>query len=214
MQCPKCGAGNPEGSEYCSLCLEKLPTNKPDYNADTTGVPTRSGSYVAPGEWRGDAELLSPGVSSVVGRKMRMLYIKLAIYGVLALGLAVWLVLSLTLWCNPSPGKQAAKLIQALNSRDSSAFTQLVLPEAQIQGEALYKEIIVTLGSDGRFENVGFSVSQTDNYTARASISGGNITSGIYGPIDLGQFQNLVLVLENQQGKWYINPRDSILVPY
>ncbi len=212
MQCPKCGADNPEGAEYCSLCLDKLPVTQAAHVA--TGAPARDGDYIAPGEWRGDQELMSSRASRIVERKMRRLYIRLGIYGLLTLGFIAWLIMSLTVWGNPSPVKQSSKLIQSLNARNASDFEQLVLSDAQSQGQLFFNDILVALGNDGKFENVTFNVSQSDNYTARASITGGNITSGIYGPIDLGQHQNLVLVFENHKGKWYLNPRDSVLVPY
>jgi len=212
MQCPKCGADNPEGAEYCSLCLDKLPVTQPAHVA--TDAPASPDGYVAPGEWRGDAEFLSPRVSSVVERKMRRLYIRFGIYSLLTLGFIAWLTMSLTVWGNPSPAKQSSKLIQSLNARNASDFDQLVLSDAQSQGQLFFNDILVALGNDGKFENVTFNVSQSDDYTYRASITGGNITSGIYGPTDLGQYQNLVLVFENHKGKWYLNPRDSVLVPY
>lgn len=216
MECPKCGADNPEGAEYCSLCLDKLPVRRPSHDQTGTpaaGTPVRTDSYVAPGEWRGDAELLRPAASKVVESKMRRLYIRLGIYGFMALGAIVWLVLSLTVWGNPSPEKQAARLLEAVNARNKAAFDELILPENQPAGEVLYKEVILVLGNDGRFEDVTFDVVQDDNYTARASIIGGVITSSIYGRIDLGETKKLVLVMENHKGKWYFNPRDSILSP-
>jgi hypothetical protein len=212
MECPKCGAENPEGAEYCSLCLEKLPIIQPLYEG--TGAPSRPSSYVAPSEWRGDDDLLGTGVSSVVASKMRRLYLRLAIYGVLVIGVIAWLALSLTIWGNPSPSKQSSKLIQALNERNTAAFSALVLPEEKTQAQRLYDNIVVALGDDGQFENVTFSVTQPDNYTAQASIIGGTITPSIYGPIDLAQQSTLVLVFENHRGKWYFEPEGSSLIPY
>jgi hypothetical protein len=212
MECPKCGAENPEGAEYCSLCLEKLAAIQPSYEG--TQAPSHPSTYMAPSEWRGDADLAGTGVSKVVARKMKRLHLKIAIYGVLVIGVAAWLVLSLTIWGNPSPGKQASKLINALNERNAAAFNALVLPEENAQGQPLYDNIVLALGSDGQLENVTFSVAQPDNYTAQASITGGRITSSVYGPIDLAQQSALVLVFENHKGKWYFEPAGSSLIPY
>jgi zinc-ribbon domain len=211
MECPKCGAKNPDEAEYCSLCLDKLPVTQ---SQPVGSGDTQPHTYVSPSEWRGsDTELMAPGRSNVVERKIRRLYLRLIIYGVLVVCFAVWLTLSLTLWGNPSPGKQSAKLLEALNARDQAAFEALVLPDSRAEGQYIYDNTLLTLSSDGSFEDVKFKVTQPDNYTAQVAITGGAITSSIYGRIDLSQHSNLVLLFENHGGKWYFQPSGSTLTP-
>ena len=215
MKCPKCGADNPEGAEYCSLCLEKLqgPATGayPSYQPDRAPVP---GTYVAPGEWRGDAEALRPTVSKVVEEKVKKFRGKLIIYGFILAVVVAWLVVSFTVFGNPSPGETSMQMIEAINARDLERFSELILPGNRGEGERLYKETVYYLGENGRYANLRLDVAQDDNYDARSYVEGGSIELGGSTPaMTLRRSDNLVIILENHKGKWYVNPRATDLIP-
>jgi hypothetical protein len=145
---------------------------------------------------------------------MHRLYVRLGIYAFVTLGIVAWLALSLTVWGNPSPATLASRLIQALNARDAAAFNAMVMPESGRDGESVYGHIMLALGSDGKFEKMSFKAGEADNYTARVSITGGEVNSTTFGKLDLAGYSSLVLVFQNLKGKWYFDPGQSILLPY
>jgi len=215
MKCSKCGADNPESAEYCSLCLERLQAPGagayPPYQPGRAPVP---GTYVAPGEWRGDAEALSPTVSKVMDKKLKRFRLKLVVYGLFLAMVAAWLVVSFTVWGNPSPGKRSMQLIEALNNRDLESFEALILPEARAEGEKLYQDTAYFLGEKGKYVNLKLDVSQANDYDARSFPESGSIEfSGTRPSISISGSDKLVIVLESHKGKWYVNPRGTVLTP-
>ncbi|MHB0976766.1 MAG: hypothetical protein ACYC1U_06180 [Candidatus Aquicultorales bacterium] len=44
MECPKCGAHNPESAEYCNLCLSRFEQDVPDEPGDLSQEPDLSPS--------------------------------------------------------------------------------------------------------------------------------------------------------------------------
>ncbi len=212
MKCQKCGAENHESAQFCSLCMEPLqgggseaPRRKPDV------IP--GGSYVAPGEWRGDAEILSPTVSKVVETKVRRFRIRLAVYGLVVLLIAAWLVLSFTVWGNPSPGRVSSRLIEAINARDPDAFVELFKEKDRAVAEDLYARITSYIGSSGRYENIKLDVDKPNNYDAYSYIDSGNIAAGAGGSISISRSDNLMITLYNQGGRWYVVSKGTDLIP-
>lgn len=211
MKCVKCGADNPESAEFCSLCMEKLqqggaaaPQHRPSV------VP--GDSYLAPGEWRGDTETLSPTVSKVVADKVMRFRLKMAIYGIIIALLIAWLVLSVTLWGNPSPGKTSMQLIDAVNARDPETFVHLFLEQNQAAAEDLYASIISYIGSSGKYEDITLDVDQPDNYDAYSYLDGGTISAAA-SATSISRSDNLKIALENRGGKWYVTPNGTDLIP-
>lgn len=214
MECPKCGADNVEDAEFCSLCLERLgspgPSTVPSHGAEW---PVREDRYAAPGEWRGDPEALTPQVSKVVGKKVREFRIRLLVYAVIVAVVLVWIILSFTVWGNPSPGELSQQLLEALNRRDQSAFIALIVPESREAGAMLYNDGVKYLGEKGEYADIGFKVDEIDEYDAIAYVQSGSINGGSGGTVGLSPSSNLVIVMENHKGKWYVNPRGTWLLP-
>ncbi len=212
MKCPKCGADNPDGAEFCNLCMERLiPTGAPATRHDRLGAP--GDVYTAPGEWRGDAEALRPEVSKVVVSKVRRFRLKLAVYGTIVALIIIWLVLSLTLWGNPSPGKRASQFIDAVNDREEEVFTGLFQEKDRTAAESLYDRIMAYLASRGTYEGLELKLFQQSEYDAVSYIDAGTIQNGGGSPREITSSDNLMIVMENHKGAWYVVPEGTKLVP-
>ena len=216
MKCPKCGADNPEGASYCSLCLQQLAPTSPGPAAPTRPVqpaPSRD-SYVAPGEWKGDAGLAKPYTSEAIEtRAKRFRWKTVLIAGLLAL-VVIWIVLSFTVWGNPTAGDRSMQLIQALNNRDFESFEEVIIPDRRPESEELYNDLIYFLGTDGSFSDIKLDVVQDDAYDARSHIVGGKVVMrGSSEPVDITEADNLIIILENHKGTWYVQPRGTVLFP-
>ena len=212
MKCPKCGADNPESAEFCSLCMEKLQRETPA--SPGRGPAAAPGDlYVAPGEWRGDADALRPTVSKVVETKVKRFRERLVIYGVIVAAIVIWLVLSFTVWGNPSPSKRSMQLFDAVNTRDTEAFMELFEEEDRIAAEDIYGDITSYLGASGEYQDIRLDVEVADAYSAASYVEGGNITRSGGSSIGISTADNLVIMLENHGGKWYVVPLGTNLVP-
>ncbi len=212
MKCPKCGADNPESAEYCSLCMEKL------LSATATGAQRGPGAaagdlYIAPGEWRGDADLLRPAVSKAVKTKVKRFRVRLIVYGVIAVAIAAWLVLSFTVWANPSPGERSMQLFEAINAGDSDAFVALFGENERSAAEDLYGDIASYLGPGGRYENIQLDVVAADAYDAASYVEGGSIAKGGGTAIAISASDNMMIKLENHAGRWFVVRLGTRLVP-
>lgn len=216
MKCPKCGADNPEGASYCSLCLQQLSTPAASPAASTQPAqqaPSRD-SYVAPGEWKGDAGLAKPYTSAAIESRTQRFRWKTAFIAGLVAMVVAWIVLSFTVWGNPTPGDRSMQLIQALNNRDFESFNEVIIPDRRPDSEKLYDDYIYFLGTDGSFSDIKFDVVQDDAYDAKSHIVGGKVVMrGSSEPVDIDEADSLVIILENHKGTWYVEPRGTILFP-
>lgn len=211
MICPKCGADNPESAEFCSLCTERLRGGGGTSHAPTS--PGKAGHYVAPSEWRGDAAVLRPALSEAVERKVRRFRWKVFAYLTMIAALVIWLVLSLTLWSNPSPHKVCNRLLDAANRRDAEAFTQLFTPSDRGLAEDIYGDLILYLGTGGRFSGVSVRADRLDAYGARCYLEGGSIETGTGSTVEIEPGDNLVVSMENREGRWYVTARGTDIIP-
>ncbi|MBN2026225.1 MAG: zinc ribbon domain-containing protein [Actinobacteria bacterium] len=212
MKCPKCGAENPDSAEYCSLCMEKL--LKLDSGIQQSGKSGAPGDlYIAPGEWRGDADVLRTSVSKVVETKVKKWRVRLAIYGVIILLVVIWLVLSFTMWGNPSPGKASTQLLDTINARNQEGFVALFEDKYKDTATNLYEQIVTYLGTGGRYENIDMDVVEASVYDAASYIESGNIVIGGGSSVSISSLDNLVITLENHYGKWYVVPKGTNLIP-
>lgn len=211
MKCPKCGSENPPESEFCTLCLERLQSSGTGPSTYRRTAPGER--YVAPGEWRGEAEAMRSPVRMEVRRKVRAFRFKMVGYGFLLAAFSAWLILSFTVWGNPSPGRRAMQYIEALNRRDAVAAQELVLPSKHSEGERLYRDLVYYLGDTGRFENVEFEVMEQDVYSSQAYLVRGSIVIGTENRA-IAEEDGLVIYLQNRGGKWYIDPSSTVLVPF
>ncbi len=211
MKCPKCGAENPESAEFCSLCAERLLESADAFKP--TSPQAMTGRYVAPGEWRGDAEILRPTLSEAVEKKVRRFRWKILAYGVALTAVVVWLVLSLTVWANPSPGEVCKRLMEAANNRDAEAFTGLFSPQDRAVAEDMYQNVTLYLGSAGRYSEVSVRADKLDAYSARCYIEGGRIDKGTGPATEISQGENLMVSLENIGGRWYVTARGTDIIP-
>ena len=211
MRCPKCGAENPDRAEFCSLCTERLRET-----ATAAGPESRhatSGRYVAPGEWRGDAEVLRPALSEAVEKKVRRFRWKLLAYGVAVAAVVIWLALSLTVWSNPSPGEVCKRLLDAANTRDQASFTQLFIPQDRAVAEGMYQNVIAYLGGSGRFSGVNMRANKLDEYSARCYLEGGSIEAAGGKVFEITKGSNLIVSMENRDGRWYVTARGTNIIP-
>ncbi len=211
MRCPKCGADNPDGAEFCSLCAERLREG----TATSVSSPSRGGGdrYVAPGEWRGDAEVLRPTLSAAVEKKVRRFRWKMLIYGVAMAAAVAWLALSLTVWANPSPGEVCERLLQAANDRDAEAFTALFSPQDREAAAEMYSNVSLYMGAAGRYKGVSVRSDKLDVYNARCYLEGGIIESGTGSSVEVSPGDNLTVSLENRGGRWYVTARGTDIIP-
>jgi uncharacterized membrane protein YvbJ len=212
MKCPKCGADNPESAEFCSLCMERLQkTGTETEQHQPSAAP--GDLYIAPGEWRGDAEALRPAVSRVVETKMKRFRVKLIIFGVIIAVIIIWLVLSFTVWGNPSPAKRSMQLFDAVNARNEEAFIGLFEEKNGATAERLYADIVFYLGENGRYENIKLEVEVANAYDAASFVENGNIVTGGGSTRSISSADNLIITLENHGGRWYIVPIGTSVIP-
>jgi len=212
MKCPKCGADNPESAEYCSLCTEKLQRLGPEARQGM-GSAAPGDLYIAPGEWRGDAETLRPAVSKVVETKMKQWRIKLVVYGVIAAVLITWLVLSFTVWGNPSPAKRSMQLFDTVNGRNEEAFLDLFEEKEKDAATRLYDNIVSYLGEGGKYENIKLEVEVANAYDAASFVISGDVVTGGGSSRSISSADNLIINLENHNGRWYIISNETIVIP-
>jgi len=151
-------------------------------------------------------------VSKVVADKVMRFRLKMAIYGIIIALLIAWLVLSVTLWGNPSLGKTSMQLIDAVNARDPETFVHLFLEQNQAAAEDLYASIISYIGSSGKYEDITLDVDQPDNYDAYSYLDGGTISASA-SATSISRSDNLKIALENRGGKWYVTPNGTDLIP-
>jgi hypothetical protein len=215
MKCPKCGADNPEGAPYCSLCLQQLAPSSPGPGGPTQPAqPAQREPYVAPGEWRGEAGLAKPHTSEVIESRARRFRWKTALIAGLLVIVVVWIVLSFTVLGNPTPGDRSMQLIEALNNRDFESFNEIIIPDRRADSEKLYDDFIYFLGTDGTFTDIKLDVVQDNQYDARSHVVGGKVLMrGSSEPVDITEADNLIIILENHKGTWYVIPRGTILIP-
>lgn len=213
MKCPKCGADNMDSAEFCSLCAEKLTPSQAGtapFTQRARRVPSET--YIAPGEWRGDAETLRPTVSKVVETKVRRFRWKLISYGVIIVIILAWVVFSFTIWGNPSPSEVSMRLIEAANDKDPDAFASLFQEQNQAIAQDMYTRITTYLGG-GRYNDIRLDVDQTNNYDTRSYVERGTITTGSGTSINVSRSDNLIITLENRGGIWYVAPQGTDLIP-
>lgn len=216
MKCPKCGADNPEGALYCSLCLQML-SDAPQRPAATVRQehPSTNGeSYVAPGEWKGDARIAIPYTSTVIASKKRKLQLKTVLLTGLAAMVLLWIVLSFTVWGNPTPGDRTMQFIETINQRDMESFSEVITPESRSRAEDLYYDIVYYLGNGGALSHIKLEVVQDNNYDARSYIVEGSVSlEDSSEPISITRDDNLVVILKNHKGTWYVDPQGTDLTP-
>jgi hypothetical protein len=106
------------------------------------------------------------------------------------------------------------QLIQALNDRDFESFDEVIIPAQRAGSEKLYDDFVYFLGTDGTFTDIKLDVVQDDAYDARSHIVGGKVLlRGSSEPVDITEADNLIIILENNKGTWYVVPRGTILIP-
>ena len=214
MKCSKCGADNPDSAEFCSLCAERIQPAQGGAKPALGRMERPPGSeYMAPGEWRGDAETLRPTVSKVVEKKVRRFRWKMIAYTVLLVAIITWLVLSFTLWGNPSPSQVSMRLIKAANERDPDAFTELFQEQNRVSAQDMYTRVITYLGSSGRFNDIRLEVDQASSYEAYSYIESGNITTAGGSSVSVSRSDNLIITLESRGGAWYVSPTGTDIIP-
>lgn len=211
MRCPKCGAENPDGAEFCSLCMERL--SEGTAAADRGTGRAAQGHYVAPSEWRGDAEVLRPKLSPVVEKKVSRFRLKLLIYGIAITAVVIWLALSLTVWSNPSPGVVCERLLEAANRKDAAAFVELFTPGDRASGEDMYQNVSMYLGGTGRYSGISVRADKLSPYNARCYLEGGRVETSSGSAFEITPESYLIISLENRDGRWYVTAFGTDILP-
>lgn len=211
MKCPKCGADNPEQAQFCTLCMEKI--DQPVMH-DTDRIPHEvSGNrYLAPGEWRGAEDSLQPAVSEMVVSKLRRFRIKMAVYTVIIGAIVAWLILSFTVWGNPSAGERSMQFIGALNDRNPDAFVALFEERNRAAAEEIYARTVSYLGSGGRYEKVELDVEKQSDYDAVSFIASATLRAD-GSSREISRSDDLMIVMENHEGRWYVVPGGTDVIP-
>ncbi len=212
MRCSECGAENAESAEFCSLCMQRLkqpasPSPQGGYGA------AAGGGHVAPGEWRGDADALRPEVSGVVTSRVHRYRVKMLVLVLVVAAIVFWLVLSFTVWGNPSPGEVSEGLLDAANARDREAFIALFEEMNRPAAGELYAALTARMGARGRYENVEFDVVVNNDYDAVAYLESADLVSGDDSKRPVTRSDNLMVVMENHGGRWYVVPRGTSIMP-
>ncbi len=214
MICPKCGAENSERAQFCSLCMEPLPGMPAAEAPFSEGVrPPAGRGMPSPSEWRKDVVEPKPRMAREVQAKLRRFRVNLAIYGLVAAVVVAWLVLSFTVWGNPSPAKRASQLISSLNERRPESFVSLFTAQEQASAELIYDKVVAFLGNGGEFRNVKFRVEKKDPYAASVHIKQGNIVFGTGAVQEVGEGDGLLIRMENHGGRWYVIIAGTRLIP-
>ena len=149
----------------------------------------------------------------VVVRKLHKYRVKLVIYGVIVAIIIAWLVLSFTLWGNPDPGERTMQLIDAVNARDEDAFLDLFQEQDREAAQGIYIRTVSFLGDTGSYFDIKLDVVQENNYDAVSYIESGTVQSGGGYDRSLSRSDNLLVVMENHKGVWYVIPRGTDLIP-
>lgn len=211
MKCPKCGADNPEQAQFCTLCMEKI--DQPVvYGTDRMPQEVSGDKYLAPGEWRGDRDSLHPAVSEKVVSKLRRFRLRMAFYAVIVAAIVTWLVLSFTVWGNPSAGERSMQFIGALNDRNPDVFITLFEERNRAAAEDIYARTVSYLGGGGRYEKVKLDVEKQSEYNAVSFIASATLTSD-GSSREVSRSDNLMIVLENHEGRWYVVPGGTDVIP-
>jgi hypothetical protein len=210
MNCPVCGAENPDGSKYCSKCLTNLVMATGEYQQAGDvygGGPGRAPSpYVPPSEWRGRAGSTRQDLARKINERSHHQRVEWAVYGGIILFLVVLLVLAITIWGNKSPSQVANGFVQALNSKDIEGMKKYVYASGGALQDDKLRKLIDDIGQDGTFLNLAYTTEEQDNYTANVLLK-----SGTYSPggtsldVEITPSENLYIGLENQQGRWYVD---------
>jgi hypothetical protein len=214
MDCPRCGAENPDNAEFCSLCMQRL------VYPQGGGIATGAGEGLSgargrpsPAEWRPDVVGPRPRESGIVTEKIKKYRVSMAIYGMLLLALILWLALSFTVWGNPSPGKRASQIVSAVNSRDGEAFASLFAAQERSSAESLYARITDYIGTTGEFRDVRFRVEEKDPYTAHAYVKSGTVVLSGGASREITSEDGLVVSFEKRDGKWVAKVGGTKLIP-
>lgn len=198
MKCPECGSENPDGAKYCSNCLANLVMGASSYN-----VPQQQ---AAPSEWRGRAQVQREDLTRRIEKKSHRVMVEWFVYGGILLVLAVTLLLSVTIWGNPTPTEVASGFMQALNDKDAEAMKEYVYLPQDTGVDAAINELLRRIGPEGSFNNLTYSSTETNYYSATADLTGGTFSPGGTGlDVEIDPSRKLYIGLENHEGHWYVN---------
>jgi uncharacterized membrane protein YvbJ len=210
MNCPVCGAENPDGSKYCSKCLTNLVMATGEYQQAGDVYGGQSGHapspYVPPSEWRGRAGSTRQDLARKISERSHHQRVEWAVYGGIILFLVVLLILAITIWGNKSPAQVANGFIQALNNKDIEGMKQYVdASGGPLQDEKL-QSLIEDIGPEGAFVNLSYTTDEQDYYAANVRLQGGTYAPGGTSlDVEITPAENLYIGLENQKGRWYVD---------
>jgi hypothetical protein len=136
----------------------------------------------------------------------------MAVYTAVLAIIIIMLVLSFTVWGNPSPEKRSMLLIDAVNARDMEAFVGQFREGDRQAAEDLYGRIISYLGSSGKYVDIGLETERPSNYEAYSYLDSGFIETG-GAEREVSRADNLLIALENRGGIWYVVPRGTDILP-
>jgi uncharacterized membrane protein YvbJ len=205
MNCPRCGASNPDDAETCYLCYFHLREYKPPEGEGFTPRPLFQPPS-SPSEWRGEISQPSPHIHAEVARRARKLRIKWSIYAAIIAAIILLLALSLTVWSNPLPSRVADSFIDALNRKDVEAMKWHVLPSQRESAEGKLQELVRGLEENGSFRQLNYRTSEVDAYYSYVYLVEGSLgKDSLESEIRITSEDNLYLGLENSKGKWYID---------
>ncbi len=225
MNCPECGAENSDDALYCSLCLRELKVVKgagvppgahstsvePEAGFATWVPPT--GKYTPPSEWRGDAVTVRVEPYQQVERRVRRLEVAWFIYGALIAAIAIFIILCLTVWGNPSPAEVAGKFVQALNQRDRVEMKKYISPGQASTADHKLEELLGQLG-EGTFQRLSYEVRKESPYNVQVRIKGGVFSpGGARMDVTIDYDDNLYIGMNSLKGKWYIDVNEIHIVP-
>ncbi len=237
MKCPQCGRENPDESRYCSNCLANLELLKKDRQMPEEGLVYRVSDASAPkggaamqqpptshdalgvrpsyhsvSEWREVAARQPIRQHSVRKRGIGGIKLDWAIYGGITLALIVAVLMMVTIWGNPMPGKVARDFMEALNRKDVAAMQEYVYSVGDV--DLKLNEMAARIGEGGGFSELQYVVEESSNYESFVNIVGGTYNPGGSGfLVEIKPENKLMLKMESHEGHWYVNLSSSRVFP-
>jgi hypothetical protein len=134
------------------------------------------------------------------------------VYGIIILIIVIWLVLSFTIWGNPSAGERAMQLLEAANARDKEAFVACFQTQSLSAAGEMYERVASYLGG-GSYDDIGFYVDQPNEYDAYAYLDSGSVQTAGGEIVSLSRSNNLVIYLESHEGRWWAVIKGTDIMP-
>ncbi len=211
MECPECGAENPDDTDFCSLCNAKLKASTAPYphalrTPGSGEAGPASGGYKSPAEWHGELARTDIPGEREVERRARRFKARNISFAALVLAVIVGVVVVLTVWGNPSPSQVLNRYLTAVTGGDVEQALTLMLPGDTALNVASVK-VAVAKAKGIKLEGLKVKVLRTDEDAVKATLVGGWLTPADgHTREEIKESDNFAFYLLMQKGRWYMDP--------